>query len=273
MGQAHRGAGGLTGRDRMNLISQIANTPRPYPIVEQALGKRGFEGPVDGLLGHPGGRTRHLRDRRRHRVGLGQQFIGRDHPGYQADAVGLGGVDGAPGQDHVHRLGLPHRAGQTLRATHARQYTQLDFGLPELGGVGGDQHVAHHGQFAATTERMTGNRGDQRCADGCEPAPRGEEVRTKNVGEGQRGHLLDIGARREGLGRSGDDDGADTGIRIEFCCRSGDFGHHLTVQSVESLRPVQCDGADPLRPTHQDGLVIHVSSLSGKVRSGSAGAK
>ncbi len=45
-------------------------------------------------------------------------------------------------------LALP-TARQPLRAAGAQDDAQLDFRLSELGGIGGHQDVAHHGQLAA----------------------------------------------------------------------------------------------------------------------------
>ena len=89
---------------------------------------------------------------------------GGHHPRHQAGALGLGGVHHAAGQDHVHGLGLADRARQALRAAHARHDAELDLGLAELGGVGGDDDVAHHRQLAAAAERKARDRGDDRLA-------------------------------------------------------------------------------------------------------------
>ncbi len=127
----------------------------------------------------------------------------------QACALGFHGVDGAAGEDQIHRLGLADRPRQPLRTAHARQYTQLDLGLTELGRIRGDQDVAHHRQLAAAAQRVPGDRGDGRRAGGRELRPQLEEVGRVHVGERQLGHLLDVGAGGEGLLVAGEDDGAD----------------------------------------------------------------
>ena len=187
--------------------------------------------------------------------GLVEQGVGGHHPRHQAAAFGLLGVDGAAGEDQVHRLGLADRAGQPLRAAHAGQHAELDLGLTELRGVGGDQQVAHHRQLTAAAERVARDRRDGGCAGGGELGPRREEVGGENVCERQFGHLLDVRARREGLLVAGDDDRADARIVVEFGCGRGDFVHHLTVERIERLGPVQRDGADAVVTGDQDGLV------------------
>ena len=79
-------------------------------------------------------------------------------------ALGLRGVHHAAGQAQLHRLGLADGAGQPLRAADARHDAELDLGLAELGRVGGEDDVAHHGELAAAAERVAGDRRDDRLA-------------------------------------------------------------------------------------------------------------
>src|SRR3546814_14239670 len=58
----------------------------------------------------------------------------------------------------LHGLGLADEAGQALGAAGSRDGADGDLRLPELGGVCGDDEVAHHRQFAAAAERVTGHR-------------------------------------------------------------------------------------------------------------------
>src|SRR5262249_61276326 len=50
---------------------------------------------------------------------------------------------------------LPTSPRRPLRATAAREQSQLDFGLAELGVLDGDPDGACHGRFATTAERKT----------------------------------------------------------------------------------------------------------------------
>ena len=61
-------------------------------------------------------------------------------------------------------LALPTEAGEALRAAGARHDAELDLGLAELGRVGGDDDVAHHGELAAAAEREARDRGNDRLA-------------------------------------------------------------------------------------------------------------
>ena len=135
------------------------------PSVERRL-----VGAVDALLGHHDDRKRHGGDGLGGLHRLGQQVGRRHDAGDQTGALGFSGVHHAAGQAHVHRLGLADQAGQPLRAAGARHDAELDLRLAELGGVGGDDEVAHHGQFAAAAEREAGDRGDDRA---CGVRPRG----------------------------------------------------------------------------------------------------
>ena len=130
-------------------------------------------------------------------------------------ALGLLGAHHAAGQAHLHGLGLADEPGQALGAAHARHDAELDLGLAELGVVGRDDEVAHHGELAAAAEREARHRGDHRLAPARHLLPAGEEIGQIGVRVGELRHLLDVGAGREGLLRSGDDDAADIGVRLE----------------------------------------------------------
>ena len=84
--------------------------------------------------------------------------------GDEARALGFDGVHHPAGQAHLHRLGLADRAGEPLRSAHAGADAELDLGLAELGGVGGEDEVAHHRHLAAAAERIAGDRRDDRLA-------------------------------------------------------------------------------------------------------------
>ena len=68
--------------------------------------------------------------------------------------LGLLGIHEAARQVHVHALGLADEARQALGAAEARDGAEVDLGLAEAGGVGGDDEVAHHRQLAAAAQRV-----------------------------------------------------------------------------------------------------------------------
>ena len=98
--------------------------------------------------------------------------IAADQPG----AFGLGGVHHPAGEAQIHRLRFADRPRQPLGAADARDGAERDLRLAEFRGVGGDDDVAHHRQFAAAAERVAGDRGDGRLAAGGDAvaADRGE---------------------------------------------------------------------------------------------------
>ncbi len=91
-------------------------------------------------------------------------LLGGHHAGHQAGLLGFGRVHHAAGEAQVHRLGLADGAGQALGAAGAGHGAEADFRLAELGGVGGEDHVAHHRHLAAAAEGEAGHRGDHRLA-------------------------------------------------------------------------------------------------------------
>ena len=112
---------------------------------------------------------------------------------------------------------LPTKPGQPLGAAEARHDAEVDLGLAELRGVGGDDEVAHHRELAAAAEAVAGDRGDDRLAAAHDRlGGAGEIVLDEHVDEALRRHLLDVGAGGEGLLRAGDDDGAHPGRGVHL---------------------------------------------------------
>ena len=68
-------------------------------------------------------------------------------------------------------LDLPTKRVKPLRAAGARHDAELDFRLAELGGVGGDDEVAHHRELAAAAQRKARHRGDHRLAAAATAVP------------------------------------------------------------------------------------------------------
>ena len=141
----------------------------------------------------------------RRRLSPLREGLGRHDARDQPAALRLLGIHVAPRQDQVHRLGLADGAGEPLRPAHAGQDAELDFGLAEFRGVGGDQQITHHRQLTAAAECIAGDRGDRGRARRGEFGPLREEVGGEHLGERQVGHLLDVRAGRECLLVSGHD--------------------------------------------------------------------
>ena len=141
---------------------------------------------------------------------LRQKLIGGEYARYEVGAFGLGRVHHPRGQDHVHRLRLADRAGQPLSAAGAGQHAQVDLGLTELRGVGGEDEVAHHRQLAAAAQGKARDGGDHRLlhAQHGLPAP-ADEVVERGLGMRAVLHLLDIGTGSEGALVSGQHDRAN----------------------------------------------------------------
>ena len=132
---------------------------------------------------------------------------------------------------------------------------EVDLGLAELRGVGGDDDVAHHRELAAAAERIARDGGDDGRAHGGELRPAAEVVAHQHLEPRLGLHLLDVGAGGERALRAGDDDRADPLVGIEGGCRRHDVPHHLRVQRVERLGPVERDPADAAARLDQDRLV------------------
>ncbi len=212
---------------------------------QQPFVERTFEGAVDAFLGHHHRRQRHGGDDGGGVHGLFKQLVGGNHARDETGALGLLGAHHAGGQRQVHGLGLADGARQSLRAASAGNHAQLDFGLAELGRVGRDDDVAHHGKLAAAAQRIAGHRGDHGLADALERFPVARDVfAAVHVHVRPVFHGADVSPRREGLFATGDDDAADVGIGLECQQRGAQFVHELIVQRVERLGTIQRQQAD-----------------------------
>ena len=185
------------------------------PLEADALGKRGFERAIDRFLREHRSRQRHRRDRFRRLHRFVHQVRRRHHAGDEARALGFLRVHHAAGEAEVHRLGLADGACEALRSADARNDAELDFGLAEFRIVRRNDQIALHRKLASAAKRETGNRRDHRLSRVRGAVPVGGEVPEKRIHEGFIRHLLDVGAGREGLLRSGDDETADIAIRLE----------------------------------------------------------
>ncbi len=135
----------------------------------------------------------------------------RRHLVHEAESHRLLGVDAPAGQDELHGALLADHACEALRAAAAGDDPERDLRLPELGGLGGDDHVAHQGQLAAAAEGESGHRGDHRRAAGCEPVPERDRRGLQHVLERALRHRLDVGAGGEHLGAAGNHDAVTSG--------------------------------------------------------------
>src|SRR3546814_14884224 len=79
-------------------------------------------------------------------------------------------------------------AGQPLRPAHPRGDAELDLGLAELRGIGGQDEIGHHRKLAAAAQRKARDCRDPRLAGGGDPGrPSGEEILKE--GEIGRAHV------------------------------------------------------------------------------------
>ena len=184
------------------------------PALEaHALRQRGLVGAVDRFLGHHRDRAATCRRSSRRPSSASSTSpsagtIRETRPARSASAASIM----RPVRHISIALALPTNARQPLAAADAGHHAELDLRLAELRGVGGQDQVAHHGEFAAAAEGVARHRRDDRRPQRRKRSQSGEPVAQQHVDIGRGRHLLDVGARREGLRRPGDDDAADARI-------------------------------------------------------------
>jgi hypothetical protein len=151
---------------------------------------------------------------------------------------------------------------QALRSARAGNDAQLDFRLAELGVIGGDDEVAHHGQLATAAQGEAADGGDHWLAHAANLLPIArDEIVLVNIGVIGCGHGANICAGGKGFFAAGDDHAADAVIRIEGLERRAQLVHQLVVQCVELLGAVQPNHTDlpafGALPADFNDFVIH----------------
>jgi hypothetical protein len=114
----------------------------------------------------------------------------------------------------------------------------FNLGLAELGGLGRDDEVAHHRQFAPASERETGDPGYDRFPDLRHVFPGRDQIAEIGVGEGLVLNLLDVGACRERFVGAGQYDRADSQVGLEGRQRRVEVGDQAATKRVERLGAV-----------------------------------
>ncbi len=114
-----------------------------------------------------------------------------------------------------------------MSSADAGDRAERDFRLAELGGIGGDDDVAHHGEFATAAEGVAADGGNGRLAAGGQAAAADAgEVGIEHVDEALRLHFLDVGAGGKRLFIACNEDAADGGVILEIVDRGRDFAKH-----------------------------------------------
>jgi hypothetical protein len=127
-------------------------------------------------------------------------------------SLGFASVDDRSGEKQLHRLELAQRPQHALRAARARHDADLDLGLAEFRALAGDDDVGVHGELAAAAEREAVHGGDHGLRTRREGLPLQVGAAQHHLGGAAFRHVLEVGARREGLARTREDDDAHLGI-------------------------------------------------------------
>ncbi len=120
------------------------------------------------------------------------------------------------------------------------------------------------GQFAAPAQRVSGDGGNDRLADGsCPVLSIGKEVGLEHVHIGAGLHLPDVRARGKSAFRAGEDDAANAIIRVPFFDNVDKLCKQFRVEGVQRLGTVEGDDASGIFDLHQNVFVLHCDTISG----------
>ena len=136
----------------------------------------------------------------------------------QADAQGLGGVDDLAGEEEFEGCSATDQARQALRTAVAGDDAELDLGLAEARGRGGEAQGAGHGELAAAAEGEAVDDGENGLAEGLDAAEDALRAFGELLAGGgvDLGELGDVRAGGEGLAaRAAQQDDAHRGVEGE----------------------------------------------------------
>ena len=176
---------------------------------------------------------------------LGPRLTDRHDSVDQAHPLGLPGVDGAPGEDEVHRTAGPDQLRQPHRPAVDQWHAPAAAEDPEHRVTGGDAQVAPGRELQATGHRVALDRGD----DGLgQPHPGGPHRAVG--GEGiddvalRRTDGLEVGAGAERATVAVEDRDPLLGVGVEDPEGLGQRRSRRAVDGVAGVRAVDDDGGD-----------------------------
>jgi len=192
--------------------------------------------------------------------GFLQVYLGGDDAIDQPQPVGFLCREEAPGQHQLHCQCLAKRARETLGAASPGHDSDVDFGLPKLRRIAGDDHIAEHCQFAASAECISADGGDERLLQRGDALPLAELVAQKHLHRIRLCHLVNIGTGGKCALVPMQYHAADVGIGIECLQRRDELLHQGETQGIELVRAIELYGTNSgvcLVPVDADVLKVH----------------
>jgi len=187
---------------------------------------------------------------------LGQEPVRWNYPVDQADPKRLLRVDHPSGEQELDSPALADQAGKPDCGAVSRRYSQLHFGLSELGLIARDSDMAGHSQLTATSQGKAVHGRDHWLAALFEAAKdRLASGRARLAFHGGLGgQLTDIGACYEGLRScTGDQHSAHGGVGLDPGDRVPQLRNDDGVERVQFVRPVYRDPTNAVGELEKEG--------------------
>src|SRR5438445_683227 len=137
----------------------------------ETLRERRVECVEHGLLGHPQRQRSFLGELARDALGDLDRHLCRHDLVGDAELLGPRRGDRGSGQHGLHGGVLARGSRPSLRAAGAGNDPQVDLGLPESGGIAGDDHVAHQRELAPATQRVAVDGADEGLGESGDAGP------------------------------------------------------------------------------------------------------
>mmetsp|Transcript_14881 Transcript_14881/g.42109 ORF Transcript_14881/g.42109 Transcript_14881/m.42109 type:complete len:230 (+) Transcript_14881:139-828(+) len=150
------------GRHAFLLIVSCEQSMKQPSLQRQTVLQRQFLRRIHGLLACLHAQSALARDGFRNIQRPLHQFIIREYLRSQSAAVRFIRRPKFSRQRPQHGLGLANGTRQPLRASRPRNDPEIDLRLTELGRLAAHQDIAHHRQFASTSQTKSRNGSDDR---------------------------------------------------------------------------------------------------------------
>ena len=253
-----RGTLGQEGLDAFLLVGCAAEPAEDAGFKRECLFQRQIGSLVYGFDGCGNGERSLRGDLQRECAGRGEQFGCGNDLIDQADAESFRGGNDVCGEDEAQCGGTADEPRQPLRRSVAGQDAELDLGLAEAGGIGGDAQRAGEGELAAAAECEAVDAGYDRLAAGLHPRHDGLAAESESFAglNGGEGELVDVGSGGEGLfACSGEQDDANAGVGVQDREDGFEIVEDLGVERVQDCGTIERDGRDGTVGAEEKGFV------------------
>jgi len=184
-------------------------------LIEETLGEAKLLSLVDTLFGHGDGRSGFLCDFLSNLESFIDELISGKNARDETSLSSFLSTHEVTSKAHLHRSALSDSSSESLGATHTWNNTEIDFRLSKFSSITCKKNIAHHSEFATTSESKAIDCTDEWCLKISNLVPPSEHISHVGVWELTWLHLLDICSSCESFLTTSKNNSLNFGIFIE----------------------------------------------------------